>query len=122
MWGLWSAYSSPLTRSSFGVEVAFAPLAVGGAGLPGVLVVVQDQGSEQRIALVDVEGPVPAGVLVQPLAFFAGEQVEPGRDGVGVPSDVAQRERAGQLGRTDPLGEGFDEPGEQFLIAAVAEL
>jgi hypothetical protein len=35
---------------AFGVEVAFAPCAVGGAGLAGVLVVVQNEGASSTLA------------------------------------------------------------------------
>lgn len=69
---------------AFGVEVSLAPLAVRGAGLVGVLVVVQDEGGQQHVRMIEVEGLVPAGDLVQPAPFVAGEQVKPGRDGVGV--------------------------------------
>src|SRR5436190_21023914 len=95
--GLWSAYSSPLTRSARSwSKVVFAPFGVAGAGLVGALVVVQDQGGEQHVGLLDVEGLAPAGGVLESAALLAGEQVQAGRDGVGVRGDPAQRERAGQ--------------------------
>lgn len=90
---------------AFGVEVVLAPLGVCGAGLVGILVVVQDEGGEQHVGLVEVEGMVPTGGLVQAPAFVAGEQVEPGCDGMGVGGDVTQCERASQLRGGGRLGQ-----------------